>query len=106
MNELLSYIDGREQEMLTFLEQIVNMDSSTLDKAGTDRLGNVLAQRLESLGFAVEQVPQSQYGDHVVGRKPGTGDLRILLVSPRRWQARPAGTRGGSSAGPATTCCC
>lgn len=80
MKELIAYIDGKEQEMLAFLEQMVNIDSGTLDKAGVDRVGVLLAQRLEALGFAVERVPQREYGDHLIGRKAGAGEGRILFL--------------------------
>ncbi len=80
MNDLVAYIDGKKQEMLSLLEQIVNMDSGTLDKAEVDRLGAVLADRLASLGFAVERVPQTQYGDHLIGRRQGSSDQRILFI--------------------------
>ena len=80
MNQLLAYIDRRQQEMLQFLEQIVNIDSGTFDKAGVDRVGGILARRLETLGFSVERVPQIQYGDHLLARKEGTEDPRIVLI--------------------------
>ncbi len=107
MRGLLAYIDGREQEMLAFLEQIVNMDSGTLDKAGIDRLGSFLAERLETLGFAVERARQTQYGDHVIGRKAGSGSRSILFVghidtvfSSGTAAVRPFRIDGGRAYGP------
>jgi len=107
MSELLSYVDKKEQEMLGFLEQIVNIDSGTLDKTGVDRLGVLLSNRLQMLGFEVKTIPQSQYGDHIVGYKTGTTDLRILFVghmdtvfSPGTADARPFRVENSRAFGP------
>jgi glutamate carboxypeptidase len=80
MEELIRFIDGKEQEMLRFLERLVNIDSGTLHKPGIDQIGAILAERLSSFGFAMKQVPQSQYGNHLVGNKPGKGKKRILFI--------------------------
>jgi glutamate carboxypeptidase len=80
MNELIAHMDEKEPEMLAFLEQLVNQDSDSLDKAGVDRVGDLLARRLEELGFSVERVRQQERGDHLVARKPGTGKETILFL--------------------------
>src|SRR5512140_1552369 len=80
MKSLIEYIDGKEKEMLAFLEKAVNIDSGTYDKAGVDAVGDLFSDRLRQLGFEVERSRQTQYGDHVVGRKPGTGSRRILFI--------------------------
>ena len=80
MQELIAYLDGRQSDMLALLERMVNIDSGTVDTAGVDRVGALLAERLAGLGFQVEAVRQREYGDHVVGRKAGSGTGRILFV--------------------------
>jgi glutamate carboxypeptidase len=80
MKELIAYLDSRQGDMLALLERMVNTDSGTLDKAGVDRVGALLAERLAGLGFGVEVVRQREYGDHLVGRKAGQGSRRILFV--------------------------
>jgi glutamate carboxypeptidase len=80
MKELIEYLDARQDTMLALLEQMVNIDSGTLDKAGVNRVGALLADRLAGLGFKVEVIRQQEYGDHVLGRKAGTGKRRILFV--------------------------
>ncbi|MHB1162898.1 MAG: M20 family metallopeptidase, partial [Chloroflexota bacterium] len=107
MSQLSAYLEGKEGEMLAFLEQIVDMDSGSLDKTGVDRVGSLLAGRLESLGFAVERVPQPEYGDHLVAHKGGSGQGRILFlghmdtVFPAGTAAsRPFRTEEGRAYGP------
>ena len=93
--------------MLAFLEKAVNIDSGTYDKAGVDAVGALFSERLRQLGFEVERVPQTQYGDHVVGRKPGKGNRRILFIGhmdtvfPAGTAAqRPFRIEGGRAYGP------
>ena len=80
MKNLLEYIDSKESEMLEFLESLVNIDSGSYDKAGVDRVGDVLAERLADLEFDVQRNPQKELGDHVIGSKPGTGNQRVLFI--------------------------
>jgi len=80
MKALLEYIDSKETEMLEFLERLVNIDSGSYDKAGVDQVGDVLAERLAALGFTVQRSRQNEFGDHVIGNKPGTGNQRILFI--------------------------
>ena len=80
MKTLVAYIDNKGREMLEFLEHIVNIDSGSLDKAGVDKVGSLYVDRLSSLGFSVERVPQKEYGDHLIGHKTGTGKKRILFL--------------------------
>jgi glutamate carboxypeptidase len=77
---MLSFIDERQPEMLALLERIVNIDSGTFDKAGVDRVGALLSERLEALGFSIERVPQGEHGDHIVARKQGTMPRRVLFI--------------------------
>ena len=80
MKNLLEYLVSKEAEMLEFLESLVNIDSGSYDKAGVDRVGDVLAGRLAALDFVVQRSPQKELGDHVIGCKPGTGNQRILFI--------------------------
>ncbi len=107
MDRLTAYLDGKEREMLAFLEQMVNVDSGTLDKVGVDLVGSLLARRLEGLGFSVERVAQAEYGDHIIGRKEGTGDNAILFLGHMDTvfpagtaAARPFRIEGGRAYGP------
>jgi glutamate carboxypeptidase len=67
-------------EFLAELQAWVDIDSGTDDKAGVDRVGVLVRERLERAGFAVTVQPQSVYGDHLVARRAGQGQLRLLLI--------------------------
>ncbi len=66
--------------LLTELERWVMIDSGTHDKAGVDQVAELAAARFVRSGFTVEVVPESALGNHVVARRAGSGQTRLLLV--------------------------
>lgn len=59
---------------------LVNCDSGTFNKHEADRAGDILAFQLEHLGFDVERSEQERFGDHVIARRPGRGERRLLFL--------------------------
>jgi glutamate carboxypeptidase len=107
MEALIDHINKKEEEMLALLEKLVNIDCGTYIKSGVDQVGDILSEKLASLGFSVERSSQEQYGDHVVGHKAGTGKDRILFVGHMDTvfpegtaQKRPFRIEGGRAYGP------
>lgn len=107
MNALSNHIDQSKGKMLALLETLVNIDCGTYIKPGVDRVGDILAEHLESLGFSVSRSTQETYGDHVLGHKPGTGDHRILFIGhmdtvfpEETAKHRPFRIEGGRAYGP------
>ncbi|RJG15656.1 M20/M25/M40 family metallo-hydrolase [Paenibacillus thiaminolyticus] len=91
----LSRLERRLPEMMVLLEQSVNMDSPSADKALTDRLIGWYEERFrEQLEAEVEGVPNELYGDRLALRI-GSGPRRILLVAHADtvWTAGEAGRR-------------
>ena len=80
MRDLLERLDGWRDEQIEFLARLVNHDSGTDDVLDVGRVGAILAERLESLGFTVRRVVNERFGDHLIGDKPGTGSKRVLFV--------------------------
>ena len=77
------YLSAATAIVPAFLDELrgwVNIDSGTFDKAGVDQVGALVRHRFEHAGFAVETQPQTDYGDHLVARRTGTGALRLLLI--------------------------
>ncbi|MFW5435011.1 M20 family metallopeptidase [Paenibacillus apiarius] len=67
-------------DMVALLEESVNMDSPSTDKALTDRMiGWYAARCSEALQARVERVPNRQYGDRLAVRV-GNGPRQVLLV--------------------------
>ena len=70
MRDLLDRLDGWRDEQLEFLARLVNHDSGTDDVLDVNRVGAILAERLEALGFTLRRVATERFGDHLVGEKP------------------------------------
>jgi glutamate carboxypeptidase len=57
---LAAWLSAHETEAVAFLEEIVNQDSGTYDRAGVNRVADRLAQAYAELGYAVERVRQPE----------------------------------------------
>ncbi len=77
---ILEYIGARQDAMVDLLRDLVERESGTYDKADVDQLGAFLRERLNALDFDTSVIPVERYGDHVVGRRAGTGGRHVLLV--------------------------
>jgi glutamate carboxypeptidase len=80
MRELLDRLDGWRDEQIELLARLVNHDSGTDDVLDVNRVGAILAERLEAVGFALRRVATERFGDHLVAEKPGSGRKRFLFV--------------------------
>jgi len=80
MRDLLDRLDGWRDEQIEFLARLVNHDSGTDDVMDVNRVGAILAERLERLGFTLRRVATERFGDHLVADKPGAGPKRFLFV--------------------------
>ena len=69
---LRRYLDAHQGEMLALLEDLVNHESPSTDKAHLDALAEVLAQQWRDLGAEVCIVESAKRGNHVRVLVPGT----------------------------------
>ena len=79
MKEFLNYAENNAQDILGTLKTMVELESFTSDKQGTDALSDYLIQRLRELGAQTTVIPQDQVGNHVVADIEG-GEGRIMLL--------------------------
>ncbi len=91
--EMVSWLDEREEEMLGLLERIINMNSGSLNSDGVDAVTAIFDEELRGLGFSTSRLPGeliempscpgSDYSvdltDHLLARRPGNGS-RLLLM--------------------------
>jgi glutamate carboxypeptidase len=91
MEEIRDYLRGRQDEMLTLLERLVNIDSGTYCKRGIDACGQILTEELRTLGFQLETIPETDWGNHVRAERVGLGKQRLFL-SAHLDTVWPAGT--------------
>ncbi len=71
---------GRVEDALRLLGTLVNMDTGSRCLDGLASAADWLRERLEELGFAVERHAHAAAGPTLVGRRSGTGRLRLLFL--------------------------
>ena len=91
---ITGWIQAHEGEAISFLEALVNQDSGTHDRGDVNRVGEMLARAYEGLGFSVERIPQTTYGDHLLCSHAATRGTRRLLCVGHIDTVYPAGTAG------------
>lgn len=74
-------VEREQQASIALLEQIVNVNSGTMNFAGVRKVGDLLRPRFEKLGFDVQWVDGREFGraGHLVAQRPGSGP-HILLI--------------------------
>jgi glutamate carboxypeptidase len=76
----LSEFTSRLDDQVSFLRDLVGLESPSTDKPGIDRLGEFLADRLSTLGARIQRLPQEVAGDHWMAEW-GEGPEGILLLA-------------------------
>lgn len=94
--EMRGAIRARAREMreeyLRDLQQIVDMDSPTEDKARVDAVGRVVRGWLEASGGTVESFPQAERGDHLRATWSGAAGSPTVVLVGHIDTVYPAGT--------------
>ncbi len=66
--------------MLALLEQLVNIDSGSYDAAGVNRVGELLAEQLHAMGFALRRRTVTGRGDLLVAERSYGGRGRVVVL--------------------------
>ncbi|WP_245805855.1 M20 family metallopeptidase [Bacillus alkalicellulosilyticus] len=72
---------SKENEMLSLLKHLVNIDSGSTYKHGVDEVGSILRQKFEHLGYRVTVKQQLKYGNHLIIKHPEIKDPPIMIVA-------------------------
>lgn len=80
ISEIINAVKNRRGEAQELLQQVVNINSFSYNKLGTDRVSEIFRSRFQDLGFVAGVVPRDEVGD-------------ILLMSNRA--AVESGGMGG-----------
>lgn len=84
---LVPFVADRYERFLSDLEQLVSIDSGSLDPEGVNRVADVCQAWFLDRGWEVEREPLGELpdgrrvGDIVTGRRAGSGGARILLMA-------------------------
>jgi glutamate carboxypeptidase len=80
VSEILIYLQKQQATMTRLLEQWVNQDSPTFNKAAVDTMGQMIVEAfLEAGGTLAATHPQPDMGDHYTVTY-GEGDSQILIL--------------------------
>ncbi|HXF48988.1 MAG TPA: M20/M25/M40 family metallo-hydrolase [Verrucomicrobiae bacterium] len=78
--EFVKFLDGKKDEMVALLKEIVEINSGSRNAAGIDAVGKILSERLIKLGFKEELIPAKAETLDVAGERKieTSGPWRIL----------------------------
>ncbi|MBD8805211.1 M20 family metallopeptidase [Pseudomonas syringae] len=74
---------GQFDAMEALLQQLVDTDSNSYDKAGVDAVGDLLAAQLQADGIGVERIAVEGFGDVLLAELPGGPGKPVLLLGHR-----------------------
>jgi glutamate carboxypeptidase len=75
-----AWLGDKQGAMLALLEELVNVDSGSYDKAGVDAVGERLRRFLNEQGIATVTIPNQRYGDVLKAQVAGGGGSNKPIV--------------------------
>ena len=92
---LLAWLADQESAMMALLEEVVNLDSGSYDKAGVDVVGERFARFFAERGIPVERRRNEGYGDAFLASVAGPGGAnRPIVLMGHRDTVFPQGEAG------------
>ena len=104
----VAFVNAHKEDMLALWEKLVSTESPSADKAGVNRVGDILASRLEAFGAEVKRVEVKDRGDILFAEYNKTAPGAPVLFCGHMDTVFPAGTikerpfrtEGGRAFGP------
>jgi glutamate carboxypeptidase len=80
--QIANYVAAEQDANVELLQQLVDINSGTLNAAGVRRVADFLRPRFEQLGFACRFIPMDevQRAGHLICSRTGTHGKRVLLI--------------------------
>lgn len=106
--QILEWLQEQQKNMLALLEDIVNIDSNSYDKAGVDRVGARLISFFDDHGIVHQTIPLDTHGDAIRAVVSGGESNQPILLCGHRdtvfpkdeVQRRPFSIADGKAFGP------
>lgn len=76
-----AFLGSHEENMIRLIETLVNIDSGTYVKHGVDKVGRILRNEYEKIGFQTEVDGQEVVGDNIVVRHPEAENPQIVMIA-------------------------
>ena len=89
---MIDWFQARTTAMVTELQELVQIESPTRDKAAVDALGAVVAEQARALGATVTVERRSERGNHLVAHWNGSVTRRQILLLCHMDTVWPLGT--------------
>lgn len=83
-DKVLAWLAPRADEMEALLRRLVDIDSNSFDKAGTDAVGEAIAEVLGNDGIAVTRIAKEGFGDVFKAEVAGHGQNQHVLMLGHR----------------------
>ena len=80
---ILEWLASQKGAMVSLLEDIVNIDGGSYDKAGVDKVGIRIRAFLEDQGIACEIIANENFGDALRATVGGPSNSAIMLLGHR-----------------------
>lgn len=77
------WTDAHAEESIALLEELVSIDSGTMNAEGVRQVGRVLRRELDELGLETEWIdfpPEVNRAGHLVGTQRGSEGRKILMI--------------------------
>ena len=105
---LIDWLNAQQENMLSLLADLVNIDSNSFDKVGVDKVADRLQAFFDDHAIPYETIPLTDHGDTLRAVvSGGDGNRPILLCGHRdtvfatgEVKKRPFSTRDGKAFGP------
>ena len=105
---LINWLNAQQDNMLSLMADLVNIDSNSFDKAGVDKVAARLSVFFDNHGIPYDTIPLTNHGDALRAVvSGGDGNKPILLCGHRdtvfatgEVEKRPFSTRDGKAFGP------
>src|SRR6266567_1838843 len=81
--EILEWLGAQQGAMLGLLEDLVNIDGGSYDKAGVDAVGVRIREYLEGQDIACETIANENFGDALRATVGGPSNSAIMLMGHR-----------------------
>lgn len=82
-NQISHYIDTQQQNQISLLKKLVNINSGTAHLSGVHKIGELLRPQFEALGFKVywkEEPTAMKRAGTLIAEHPGQNGKRLLLI--------------------------
>ncbi len=79
---ILEHIDSTTEEAIVLLEQVVNINSGTMNQEGVREVGQVFRSELDALGFQTRWISMDRVdrAGHLIAQRSGNRGKSLLLI--------------------------